>query len=132
MAESASGLSSTAAGLRLVDTANWTYRKLAPDVSNVQLLAGTLLATGASSRFDGTSWTQSGAGLLAYSLDGHERYHVLGDAQVSVVGGYAEVPSGRGKQQAFVLDVATGELGRAVQTSPFRLLVPGRLAPYGP
>ena len=120
-------MSTTPAGLRLVDTRDWRYRKLSPDVSSVQLAGGLLLGTGSRYSSDGTTSEQSGAGLLAYSLDGHERYHLFGDSPIWIVAGigtrgYAELPAGR-NPKVVSFAVASGEVGPAMPSRLYELLV---------
>jgi hypothetical protein len=64
-ADNADHMSATAAGLRIVDTRNWTYRKLDGAISSVRLGGGLLLATGSSYRIDGDERQETNAGLVA-------------------------------------------------------------------
>lgn len=118
----------TAAGLELVDVHDWTYRRLSPAVSSVQLAGGLLLAEGWSSSYDGSTSRQTDAGLTAYSLDGHERYHVFGHANVSLAAavggrGYAALATPSGDDRTIAFDLETGRRGARNPTSLWQLLL---------
>jgi hypothetical protein len=68
-----------AAGLSLIDTSDWSIRKLDDETSDFALLDSTLLAYG------DTSWanpTQNGIGLRGYDVGGREIFHVLQGTKV--------------------------------------------------
>jgi hypothetical protein len=71
-----------AAGLSLLDTRNWSIRKLDSETSDFSLFGSSLLA------FGDTSWgdqSQKGNGLRGYDLAGREIFHVLGGRKVGMV-----------------------------------------------
>jgi hypothetical protein len=98
------------AGLRIVDTRNWTYRELDDRVGDVVRAGGLLLAYGAGLDSDGGE--SIGSGLHAYGLDGEERFHLFGDRAVS----WLQVASGRAyavfadSPEVQIVDLATGDL----------------------
>jgi hypothetical protein len=103
------------AGLRIVDTRNWTYRELDDRVGDVVRAGGLLLAYGAGLDSDGGEST--GSGLHAYDLDGEERFHLFGHRAVS----WLQVASGRAyavfadSPEVQIVDLATGDLLGSVQ-----------------
>jgi hypothetical protein len=62
------------AGLRVIDTRDWSVRTLDERAAAFDAAAGLLLTSG-----------REGRGLAAYSPDGRRRFHVLGDRHVEVV-----------------------------------------------
>jgi len=110
----------TPAGLKLIDTRNWSVRTLDPRVTNAVLASGTLLTFGIL--WDSRNQTMSGSGLTAYNLDGSRRFHVYGDDPISgvqplgariLVGGAASSRLFR-RGAGALLDARTGrELRRA-------------------
>jgi hypothetical protein len=115
---------STAAGLRIVDTENWTYRTVSRQVSRIYSTGvAVLLATGVS--YDGRK--ETGAGLIGYSLNGEERYHLFGDAPIWLAGnvggrGYAQVPARTGVTTG-VFEVGSGRLVRGLRVPLYELLL---------
>ena len=89
------------AGLRVIDTRDWSVRTLDDRASGFVSAAGLLLTSG-----------PGGRGLAAYSPDGRGRFHVLADGSVEVVAtagslAYVRTPP----QQALrVVDLARGRL----------------------
>lgn len=73
----------TAAGLKLIDTRNWSIRTLHSNANRATLVDDMLLVTGLV--WDSRSRRFAGAGLTAYSLDGARRYHLYGDEPISGV-----------------------------------------------
>jgi hypothetical protein len=67
-----------AAGVKLIDTRNWTVRTIDPRASAVTVTNDTLLTYGAN--FDSGVQKISGVGLTGYDVTGSARYHVLGSA----------------------------------------------------
>jgi hypothetical protein len=68
-----------AAGLSLIDTSDWSIRKLDDETSDFTLFDSTLLAYG------DTSWGnpgQDGIGLRGYDIGGREIFHVLQGTKV--------------------------------------------------
>lgn len=124
-------ISSTAAGLRLVDTRTWRYRNLDPGISSIELAGGLLLAHGSS--YDGSTGKQTNAGLIVYSLDGDERYRLYAgrDVAAAAIGGhgYVSIATARGTTKTLAFALASGAIQRPVATSVWTLLF-GRAAPF--
>jgi hypothetical protein len=115
------------AGLRLVDTGSWTYRKLDAGISTVSLSRGVLLANGWTFRSNGTEAEETHTGLIGYALDGTERYRLFPGRSVTFAThagrGYLTVWDGGPDTRAFRFDARTGKTGRAVPASrAWRLL----------
>jgi hypothetical protein len=109
---------SEAAGLRLIDTRNWTVRTLAQDASSALVAHDTLLA------FGGThGQRRRGTGLQAFGLDGRERFHLLGDrfvAVVTAVGRYAYVSEqSQAHTRIQVIDITSGRVVRTVRKQTY-------------
>jgi hypothetical protein len=108
-----------AAGLSLLDTSDWTIRKIDEETSDFSLFDSSLLA------FGDTSWgdpTQKAIGLSGYDLTGRQLFHVFDGRRVGWIeasGDLAYVSID--ERRRIVLDAASGRvLGRvkAVGTSP--------------
>jgi len=89
------------AGLRVIDTRNWSVRTLDERAAAFDAAAGLLLTSG-----------RGGRGLAAYSPDGRGRFHVLGDRHVEVAAtagslAYVRTPPERALQ---VVDLARGRV----------------------
>jgi hypothetical protein len=76
-----------AAGLSLVDTRNWSVRRIDEGATEVQVGGDLLLATGSS--FDPATGDGKSIGLAAYGLDGRKRFHVFDGREVWVRHVYA-------------------------------------------
>jgi hypothetical protein len=112
----------TAAGLRLIDTRDWRYRVLSPKVSRIRLAGSLLLATGSS--WDGSK--ETGAGLTAYTRSGEVAWRLLGDSPAWLLGvtgggGFVQVPAGN-DARTMGFGLRDGRLGRAVATPRYELL----------
>ena len=99
------------AGLHIIDTRDWTIRTLDERASSFVAAAGLLLTSG-----------PEGRGLIAYSPDGGERFHVLDGRHVEIVASagslaYVRTPP---EPALHVIDLARG---RVIGTS-----APGRAA----
>jgi hypothetical protein len=112
-----------AAGLSLIDTSDWSIRKLDEETSDFTLFDSTLLAYG------DTSWgnpSQEGIGLRGYDLGGQELFHVLQGTKVGWIeesGDFAYVFVD--DRRRIVVDAVSGRrLGRAEAPKSFSL-VPG-------
>jgi hypothetical protein len=121
-------VSTSPAGLRIVDTRGWTYRTLDPQISRVQLVGGRLFALGSSYAYDGTHSTSTSAGLTVYSLAGRELYHLfdaLPVGRTTVIGGrgYASVGGTTYRNRTISFDLATGRLGRSFDQPLWELLL---------
>jgi hypothetical protein len=73
----------TPAGLKLIDTRNWSVRTLDRTTSSAVYSSGVLFGFGTS--WDSRTSTMSGSGLTAYDAGGHELYHRYGDQPISRV-----------------------------------------------
>ena len=97
------GATSEPAGLTLIDTSEWSLRKLDEETSDATRVGETLLAYGLRS------------GLVGYDLQGRERFHLFGDKEIDVVetaGGLAY--AFLGAERRAIVDAAAGRvLGRA-------------------
>jgi hypothetical protein len=69
-----------AAGVKLIDTRNWTLRTIDPRASSVTIARDTLLTYGA--QFDSGTQTMSGVGLTGYGVSGQSQFHLLGSASL--------------------------------------------------
>lgn len=63
------------AGLKLVDTRDWTVRTLDEDADYVRVAGDLLLATRFS--WDSAARTLNGMGLAGYTIDGEKRFHLF-------------------------------------------------------
>jgi hypothetical protein len=116
---------STAAGLRLVDTRTWRYRKLDSGVARIRLAGSVLVATGSSYRWDGKQSTVSGPGVIGYARDGSRLYGELDgeSTQFDSAGGRGFVTvNGIRSSQTFAFDPHTGKTGRTTGRSTWSLL----------
>jgi hypothetical protein len=97
------------AGLHVIDTRDWSMRTLDERASTFVAAAGLLLTSG-----------PEGRGLVAYSPDGDERFHVLDGRQLEIVATAGSLAYGRTPPEAAlqVIDLAHG---RVIGTS-----APGR------
>ena len=75
------------AGLRMVDTRDWTYRVIDEGASDVRIAGRLLLATGA--QLDG----EDTIGLVAYGLDGDRRFGLFADGQPWCTRSWMAAPS---------------------------------------
>jgi hypothetical protein len=89
----------TAAGLSIVDTQNWTLRKVAESATELAVSEGTILTFG----------YHTDEGIRGYDLEGRERYHLLRgeSAWIQLAGGLAYAQIGEGSRIA-VIDPARG------------------------
>jgi len=76
-------------GLKLIDTRNWSVRRLDHTTSSITFSGGVLFAFGTS--WDSRTSTMSGSGLTAYDAGGRELYHRYGRQPI---GGVEAVPRG--------------------------------------
>jgi hypothetical protein len=77
------------AGLKLIDTRNWSVRTLDHTTSSLTLSGGVLFAFGTS--WDSRSSRMRGSGLTAYDASGRTLYHRYGHQPI---GGVEPVPRG--------------------------------------
>jgi hypothetical protein len=73
----------TPAGLKLIDTRNWSIRMLDQTTSSIASSTGVLFAFGTS--WDSRTSTTNGSGLTAYDAGGHELYHRYDDQPIGTV-----------------------------------------------
>jgi hypothetical protein len=110
-----------AAGLKLIDTQNWSVRVIDEETSDFSVLDSTLLA------FGDTSWgdpTAKGIGLAGYDFAGRELFHLLPGRQVGWVetsGDLAYIVVD--ERRRIVVDALSGRmLARAVLTKSLSVL----------
>ena len=104
----------TPAGLTLVDTGDWTSRRI--DSTSAGVAVGDGLMLGYSWSWDSTTGKASGTGLVGYALEGTRRFHVLqgalGLVQVGSGIGYAWPSADTADGRVSLVDLATGHLLR--------------------
>lgn len=76
------------AGLRIVDTRDWSVRTLDPQTDTATVGGGLLLATGGRTHWNGSGSTYSGEGLAAYGPDRSLRWRIDPGGGVTVVAVY--------------------------------------------
>jgi hypothetical protein len=110
-----------AAGLSLIDTSDWSIRKVDDETSDFNVFPSSLLA------FGETSWgdpSKAGVGLAGYDLRGEKIFHALDGVRVSwvdAVGGLAYVSLDN--KVYTVVDAATGRiLARPKARKPLSLV----------
>src|SRR5205823_6560407 len=116
-------IGTTPAGLRIVDTRDWRFRTLDPQVSSIELAAGILFAHGSTYSYDGSRSSSTATGLIAYTRAGHELYRVFDGLPVGRIAaidgrGYATV----GKRTVS-FELATGEPGGEAPTPLWTFLL---------
>jgi hypothetical protein len=105
----------TAAGVKLIDTRNWSVRTLDGNASSLAVADGTLLVS--ASLWSSAERRAAGIGLTAYGPDGSARFHLFGSRPlwVQVLGSRAFVPRG-GRRPAYdIVDVHTGRVLRRMR-----------------
>lgn len=121
---------STATGVRLVDTRQWSVHVLDVDAAAFAV-AGDLLLTW-SYTWDSTRGVQAGIGLTAYAADGSRRWQLFGAEpiyHVQVVGGRAFVRRDGSRRPTALVDLARGAVIRRQDGEPPLLLL-GPAASY--
>jgi hypothetical protein len=73
----------TPAGLKLIDTRNWSVRTVDQTTNSIVSASGVLFAFGTS--WDSRTSTMSGSGLTAYDAEGRELYHLYDNQSISTV-----------------------------------------------
>jgi hypothetical protein len=108
-----------AAGVRLIDTRNWSVRTLAEDASDALIAGDTVLAFGGTQGPAGLR----GVGLYGFGSDGRERFHLFEDrfvAVVSAVDRYAYVAEqSEAETRIEVVDITSGRVVRTVRTQTY-------------
>lgn len=117
------------AGLRLMDTREWTYRVIDAGVTAVRVAGRLLLATGQSA--DLARGAAETTGLTAYALDGRRRFTLFEGREAwveQVAGRRAFVEAGVGTigtaPEPRVVDLRTGRVSRRPTVLPTLLLEP--------
>ena len=124
--------SSTPAGLRVIDTNDWTERTLDAGADSAVVADSLLLASGGSWRSDGSTTTSSGEGLAAYAADGSLRWRLEAGSNLSLIAAHGSraliQTTGQTAQQPFQLvNLGTGQVVRTLpgSTYPWPLLGSG-------
>ncbi len=101
-----------AVGLRVIDTHSWTARTLNRDASAFVLAGDLVVAEGGS--IDSARDQQVGVGLVAYGLDGRERWRLHSGAQVwlNPAGAVGYVSADQSRVE--VVDLASGTVVRTL------------------
>ncbi|MGH3042612.1 MAG: hypothetical protein ACRDNG_12905 [Gaiellaceae bacterium] len=108
---------STPAGLRLINTEDWSVRMLDAKASAAAVAGDTVLGFGSYYQWESRQWV--GAGVSGYSDDGDRRFHLFGNDpvwDVQVVGALAYAAFENSSRAALV-DVASGRLVRMLDTA---------------
>jgi hypothetical protein len=106
-----------AAGLSLIDTRDWRFRKVDEGAADAQVAGDLLLATGSS--FDPATGAGKSIGLAVYGLDGRKRFQRFDGREVWVRHVYAgrayvDVPLTKPPWATLrVVDLDTGRVARA-------------------
>ena len=119
------------AGLRLIDTREWTYRVIDAGVTAVRVAGRLLLATGQSA--DLAPGAARTTGLTAYEMDGSRRFTLFAGREAwveQVAGRRAFVQAGVGTigtaPAPRVVDLRSGRVSRRPTVLPTLLLEPAR------
>jgi hypothetical protein len=106
-------MTSTPAGLAIVDTRDWTIRALDPGADAVSTVDGLLLATG--SRWTSNEQQPTGMGLAVYGSDRSLRFRLLAGQSVWVntaLAGraYVSISTSSNSPTVDVVDLASGKV----------------------
>jgi hypothetical protein len=122
-------VSSTPAGLRVIDTRDWMVRTIDPQAGSFVIAEGLLLATGTRYHSDttGTSTVSTGEGVAAYGPDGRLRWRVDAGTSRGVVTAYgsAALTWRSGDDPYQVIDLSSGRTVRTGASYTTLLLGPG-------
>jgi hypothetical protein len=122
-------VSNAPAGLRVIDTRDWTARTIDPEASSLALAEGVLLTAGGRYRSNstGTGTISTGEGIAAYGTDGRLRWRIDAGASRVVISTYGSVALTwkSGADPYDVIDLASGKLVRAAASYVTLLLGPG-------
>lgn len=80
--------SSSPAGLRIIDTTDWSEHTLDPNATSAIVTDGLLLASGGSWNSDGNTTTSTGEGIAAYGPDGALRWRIDAGQTISILAAY--------------------------------------------
>jgi hypothetical protein len=113
-------------GLRLIDTRAWTIRTIDSRSSYALAVADALVA--ANDTYDPVTGKTRANGLVAYSLEGRERFHLFGRQivpRLQAAGRYAYASFYQPRHRTFVIDLNSGRIVHRLPTAePPQLLVP--------
>ena len=111
------------AGLKLVDTRDWSVRVLDSGATAMTVANGNLLAY--SWLWDSTRKNPSGSGVTAYGPAGNQRFHLFGSRpffSVQALGNRAFIRGTRSRYS--VVDLNSGQVIRSIAGEPPELLLP--------
>jgi len=112
-------LDASPAGLRLIDTRDWSVRTLSDEATGIIVVRDLLLGFGGPYAADAGG---EGIGLRAFGVDGEERFHVLGSVLVGWVDTawpYGYVPHANDETKVDVVDLRTGRLVTTASTDGY-------------
>jgi hypothetical protein len=123
-------VTSTPAGLQLVNTRDWSVRTLEADADTAAVAQDALLATGSAWRSD--TQTETGTGLTIFGADGAARAHLFGSRALwlETVGPRAFVPFAPPDTGYDVVDVRSGEVVATIRGRPLPDVLGSRPFPY--
>jgi hypothetical protein len=116
---------SEAAGVRLIDTRDWSVRTLSEGATAVAATGDSVLAFGGTQGPEGLV----GTGLRAFGSDGREQFHLFGGRFVAVataVGRYAYVAEqSEARTRIDVVDLTSGRVVRTVRRPAYLEILRG-------
>jgi hypothetical protein len=120
-------LSFEPAGLRIVDTTDWSARMIDPRADSALVADGLLLATGGTWSYGSGAAAGTGIGVAAYGPDGTVRWRFDDGARrhLSAAYGPRAIVYGDGSGPNVVLDLETGRVARSFGGDSFPQLLLG-------
>jgi hypothetical protein len=114
-------------GLHVIDTRSWSIRTIDDGADSVAVADGMLLATGGTTRSDGSGTVNAGEGLAAFGADGLLRWRIRPGERSSLLGVYgARALVAKASFHGYdVIDVRNGRGVRSVRGDRFPLLLLG-------
>src|SRR4029450_6127667 len=112
----------TAVGLNLVGTSSWKSETLDPRANGMAFGAGTLVGT--RQGFE----VGRGIGLVAFDRDGGRRFHLLGDARLSIMDTLTARVFSDDETRTRAADLRLGRLVPSPRTVP--VLLAGSMSRY--
>jgi hypothetical protein len=106
----------TAVGLNLVDTSSWKSERLDSRANGMAFAAGTLVGTRQGLEVG------RGIGLVAFDRDGGRRFHLLGDARLSIMDTLDDRVFFDDETRTRAADLRRGRLVNAPRTVPTLLV----------